>query len=43
MFVGVIYLMYNLGLVAIFKNESNIFDEWLKHYIDEGIEHFYLI
>lgn len=35
--------MYNLGLIAIFKNESHIFEEWLKHYLNEGVEHFYLI
>ena len=35
--------MYSLGLVAIFKNENHIFNEWIKHYINEGVEHFYLI
>ena len=34
---------YNLSLVAIFKNEKIIMKEWLNHYINEGVEHFYLI
>lgn len=32
-----------LCLVAIFKNESEILDEWLHHYINEGVDHFFLI
>jgi len=35
--------MYELGLVAIFKNESVILKEWLDHYINEGVQQFYLI
>lgn len=27
----------------MFKNESEILKEWLEHYLDEGVEHFYLI
>jgi hypothetical protein len=27
----------------MFKNESMIIEEWLMHYISEGVEHFYLI
>ncbi len=34
---------YNLTVTAIFKNERDIFREWLQHYVDEGVEHFYLI
>jgi len=32
-----------LSVMAIFKNESHILDEWLTHYINEGVDHFYLI
>lgn len=35
--------MYFLSLYAIFKNEAHIMKEWLKHYMREGVEHFYLI
>ena len=34
---------YYLSIVAIFKNESWILEEWLNHYINEGVEHFFLI
>lgn len=34
---------YTLTLFAIFKNESHIIKEWLEHYINEGVEHFWLI
>ncbi len=34
---------YKLSVLAMFKNESMIIKEWLKHYILEGVEHFYLI
>lgn len=34
---------YNLVLSACFKNEGDILEEFIKHYLDEGIEHFYLI
>ena len=27
----------------MFKNESIIIKEWINHYIEEGVEHFYLI
>ena len=30
-------------IVAIFKNESHILEEWIQHYIKEGVQHFYLI
>lgn len=35
--------MYYLVIGAIFKNEAHILDEWLNHYIEHGVEHFYLI
>ena len=28
---------------AIFKNEGQGIDEWIKHYLSEGVEHFFLI
>jgi hypothetical protein len=34
---------YKLAICAIFKNESHIFNEWLEHYINQGVEKFYLI
>jgi len=33
----------NFCIVAMFKNEAEIFNEWLKHYINEGCDHFFLI
>ena len=35
--------MFFLSLYAIFKNESHILKEWILHYLEEGVEHFYLI
>lgn len=35
--------MHFLSLLAIFKNESHILEEWVDHYIKQGIDHFYLI
>ena len=35
--------IYYLSILAIFKNESHILDEWLNSHIKEGVEHFYLI
>lgn len=32
-----------LGLMAMFRNESHIIDEFMEHYIRQGIDHFYLI
>lgn len=29
--------------MAIFKNESHILEEWIEHYIQEGVDFFYLI
>ena len=35
--------MYNLSVLAMFKNESMIIKDWITHYLREGVEHFYLI
>lgn len=35
--------MVFLSLVAQFKNEAHILDEWLKHYLNQGVERIYLI
>lgn len=35
--------MHYLSLVGIFKNESHGIREWVEHYINEGVDHFYLI
>ena len=32
-----------LCLVAIFKNEAHILKEWLEHYINQGVDRFFLI
>jgi hypothetical protein len=34
---------YNLVVVGVFKNESWVLGEWIQHYIDEGVDHFYLV
>ena len=34
---------YFLSVLSIFKNESHILEEWLNHYINEGVDHFYLL
>lgn len=34
---------YNLVVVCTFKNESMILDRWLQHYINEGVDHFYVL
>ena len=36
-------MKYFLSVGAIFKNESAALEEWLNHYIKEGVDHFYLI
>lgn len=36
-------MKYYLSIGAIFKNEANSIEEWLKHYIKRGVDHFYLI
>ena len=35
--------MNKLSVLAMFKNEAPIIEEWIEHYIREGVEHFYLI
>lgn len=35
--------LYNLVIVAIFKNESVAMREWLSHYTKQGVDHFYMI
>ena len=35
--------MYKFIVCSIFKNESHILEEWLLHYINRGVEHFYLV
>lgn len=34
---------HNLGLLLIVKNEEMIIDEFFKHYIWQGVDHFYVI
>ena len=36
-------IKYKLGILALFKNESHIMDEWIDFYLKEGVEKFYLI
>ena len=33
---------YNLCIMAIFKNEQDYLEEWLKYHLNQGINHFYL-
>lgn len=35
--------MHYLSLCAIFKNEAHIMEEWIKHYLYHGVDHFYMI
>lgn len=35
--------MHKLSVGAIFNNEAPYLKEWLEHYLDRGVEHFYLI
>ena len=35
--------MHYLSVYAIFKNEAEIFKEWVEHYLSQGVDHFYLI
>jgi hypothetical protein len=35
--------MYQISVLAMFKNESMIIKNWIEHYLREGVEHFYLI
>lgn len=34
---------YHIAVLAIFKNESHILKEWIQHYLNEGVDKFYLI
>jgi len=34
---------YYLTVLATFKNEGHIIEEWLEHHIAHGVEHFYLV
>ena len=36
-------MKYFLAILAIFKNESMIIQEWIEHHLWQGVEHFYLI
>lgn len=36
-------MKYLISILCMFKNESSIIKQWIEHYINEGIEHFYLI
>ena len=35
--------MYKLSVGALFKNEAHSIKEWIEHYLNHGVEHFYLI
>ena len=35
--------MYDLVVCSMFKNESMILQEWIEHYLQMGVQHFYLI
>ena len=35
--------MNTFCVVAIFKNESEILNEWITHYLNEGCSYFFLI
>jgi hypothetical protein len=32
-----------IGLIALFRNEAHVLEEFINHYIDQGVDHFYLI
>ena len=34
---------YNFIICAVFKNEAHILDEWIKHYLNRGCDHIYLV
>ena len=34
---------YDVGILAIFKNEEMVIEEWIEHYIWQGVDHFYMI
>lgn len=33
----------SISLISVFKNESHIIEEWIEHYLKEGINHFFLV
>ena len=35
--------MFQLSILSMFKNEDMIIENWFQHYLEEGVEHFYLI
>ena len=35
--------METLAILAIFRNEATILEEWIEYHINEGVDHFYLI
>lgn len=35
--------MFSLSVGALFRNESHSICEWIEHYLNEGVEHFYLV
>lgn len=34
---------YSLSIMTIFKEETDIMQEWLEHHLDQGVSHFYMI
>ena len=34
---------YYLSVLAIFKNEAHVIEEWIEHHRGHGVDHFYLI
>jgi hypothetical protein len=36
-------MVYQVSVGALFKNEEDSIEEWIKHYLYHGVEHFYLI
>jgi hypothetical protein len=34
--------MHSICVVSVFKNEKHALEEWITHYIKEGIDHFFL-
>jgi len=34
---------YLLSVGAMFRNESHCIREWIEHYLNQGVEHFYLV
>lgn len=42
-FLPVILEMHTLVIGAVFLNEGHVLDEWLQHYVRQGVGHFILI